>query len=718
MRISTQLYVRTYYFLHQLRRFWITNFWTVPNNLWALKVTIALALMVIPCCILGSPFVGCTLGLGAVGAALGESDDHPRGRRRSLLVTILSFLLVSLLAELLHPYHWVFGACMAVVVFLLILLGGLGSRYQGITFGSLLVFLYAMLGLGIKPWYYQPVLLPLGGLIYGSISLLLLYIRPYRHLKEQLAIGYTSLGNYLHTKSTMFPCTKNEYREIQPELAGKNVAVGEGIDKFKDVLYNCLGVLEGRPLDGLKPYYRQWIILQQLHERATSTHQRYDVLSRRCRNPRLLEGMGQYLQVQAKTLKLFGKTILSGAPFHIPNSLPWIRETVGCELENSKNDPEYVSLNLLYKNLERITELLQSLQEAKENLTVPFDRLQYKPTPLKTRLKHLLRAGNLRFRHAVRLSVCMLIGYALMVGFHLDKGTWILLTAVFVCQRDYVSTRRRLSQRILGTFIGVLLSAFFARIMPSLEGQIVVTLLAVYAFFYWVKQRYTVAVIFITIFVSASFNLQGGFSANVLWLRMLYTMIGSFLAFLTVRFLWPDWQYHHIPQLLDDAINKTGRYFHTIYATNIRGAVYYHNRRTAHHADNALAMAWSGMRVEPRNKRHLQRKAYTLTNLHHALLSYVSALGAHNYGYELSEKEVQVCKTISKIINQARYNLHPFGAEFGENITLDEAKQWNLHLKQKLSNTHQHNLIILYNISLTATELLKESEDKEIQIRK
>src|SRR3712207_307308 len=107
MRISRLLYARVYPYIKQVQHLWATYFWTVPDNLWALKVTLAIALMIIPCSLLGDPFIGCTLGLGSVGAALAESDDHPRGRRYSLIITIVSFIVVSLSVELLHNYPWI-----------------------------------------------------------------------------------------------------------------------------------------------------------------------------------------------------------------------------------------------------------------------------------------------------------------------------------------------------------------------------------------------------------------------------------------------------------------------------------------------------------------------------------------------------------------------------------------------------------------------------------
>uniref|UniRef100_A0AB33JCN4 YccS family putative transporter n=1 Tax=Prevotella sp. GTC17260 TaxID=3236796 RepID=A0AB33JCN4_9BACT len=698
--------------VRRLRRVWIDCFWTHPDNLWALKVTMAIALMVIPCCLLGDPFVGCTLALGAVGAALAENDDHPLGRMRSLVVTIISFVIVSMSVELLKDYPWIFGMGLAATSFTLILLGGLSTRYQGVTFGALLVSVYAMLGAGIKPWYYQPILLPLGGLMYGSISLLLLSLRPYRLLKEQLAVAYGHLADYLSVKAELFPCTKDEYKEGRTQMAERNIAVGRGIDSCKDVIYSCLDVLGGKSTEGLSPLYHQWILLQQLHERAASTHQRYDVLSRRCRHPLLLEGLGQYLYCLSEAIRHYADTIITGENFVLPADLRWTKEVVGHQLEESTDDPEYAALSMLYSNLSRISLLLEHANDSQHAEPVPVETLQYRPAPLKQRLRTLLDENHPRFRHAVRLSLCLVAGYALVEAFHMNKGAWVVLTILFVCQQSYVATRQRLFERIFGTFVGVALGVIWAHLLPTVAGQIVLLLFSIFTFFYWVRRRYTYAVVFITMFVIAAFNLQTGTGVAVMTYRLLDTLLGAVMAFLAVRYIWPDWQYRHLPQLMTDAITKTLRYFNTIYENDVRGAAYYHNRRTAHQADNALAKAWKGMHAEPRKKRKLQRKAYALTYMHHSLLSYVSALGAHYYSKPLTTEDVEICRYISRVIEQVQHNFSPTPVETGHPVTIEEVTAWNAAFVKRLTTTDNHNMVILYNISKVAAELLKESISK------
>lgn len=712
-RIDMKLQRRLHRYLMEwqsaLRHFWIQHLWTKPDNLWAFKVATAIALMVTPCCLIGQPFWACTLALGAVGAALAESDDHPRGRRKTLAITIVSFVIVALSVELLKGYPVLLGIGLAATTFTLVVLGGISPRYQGVTFGALLVSVYALLGAGIKPWYYQPILLPLGGLMYGSISLLLLYMRPYRLLKEQLATAYVHLGRYMETKSRLFPCTTNEQNRIRTQLAERNVEIGRSIDATKNVLFACLTALEGQSLDGVTPYYNKWMMLQQLHERAASSHQRYDVLSQRSSNKLLVEGLGRMMHELGKNMRAYADTILTGNPFRCSDALSWTESVVGELLEESRNDSEYGALSLLYQNLVRIATLLQTAEEDMAHTAIPIETLDYRPAPLRQRLRALCQTNHPRFRHAIRLTLCFVVGFVIYQSLQLEKGAWIILTSLFVCQMSYVATRQRLTQRIIGTFSGVVLGVALAQIMPTTAGQIVMMVTSIFCFFYWVRKRYSYGVVFITLFVIAAFNLLVGRGVDLMDQRILDTLIGAFLAFAAVRFIWPDWQYRHLPQLVGTSVEQTACYLQTIYTNDVRGQAYYNCRRAAHQADNALTTAWKGMYVEPKNKRMLQRKAYALTYLNHSLLSYVSALGAHYYSKPLTAEHIAICTYIQRILEQAVCGFSPSGQCSITRITPAEAKQWTRELRSRIDATNDRNLVILYNIAQVSTELLRES---------
>ena len=225
------------------------------------------------------------------------------------------------------------------------------------------------------------------------------------------------------------------------------------------------------------------------------------------------------------------------------------------------------------------------------------------------------------------------------------------------------------------------------------------------------KKNYTVAAIFITIFVLAAFNLLAGEGVAVMLPRIIDTLIGGLLAYFVVRFIWPDWQYKQIPVLLFTAVAKNKRYFQSIYDTKVTEDQYLHIRRTAHNADNALTSAWKDMRLEPKSKRRYQQKAFRLTDLNHALLSYISAFGVHNHKikHPLAEDELRFCNYVSQILQFVAETMlqRVDDVPFREHIA--QANEWEEEIAHIKTDTNNQRIILIHNIARVSRELLMEA---------
>ena len=86
------------------------------------------------------------LSLGVVAGAIAETDDSLWGRVKNLAMTLLCFLFASLCVQYLFPTPWLFALGLAGSTFIFVMVGALGQRYATISFGSLLIAIYTMLG--------------------------------------------------------------------------------------------------------------------------------------------------------------------------------------------------------------------------------------------------------------------------------------------------------------------------------------------------------------------------------------------------------------------------------------------------------------------------------------------------------------------------------------------------------------------------------------------
>ena len=682
-----------------------------PDLMMAAKATFAIALLAVPFVIAGKSFFAITLALGTLAGALSETDDHPKGRIKSLGLKVVSFGISSLAVELLRPYPILLGLGLGLSTIVFLLIGGLGERYRGVTFGAMLVGIYAMLGAEISPeWYWQPILLPAGALFYGLISLVFLYYHPWRLLEEQLARGFFALSKYLDFKASLFPSDEKQQGKLRNQLALQNVKVVDALERCKEVLNSYGDALnDDTPL---RPYLRYFMLLQGLHERAASSHERYDLLSSDPENQELLEGIGQTLLQLSQATRQFADSLLTGTPYRHPVSLGWVVNVLNDHLQKhgaSQTHP----LALLVRNLTRSHQSLVNLSENQQRSMTP--QLAKDNRTVGERLKNQLSLSHPRLRHAIRLSLCFLLGFAISEGFNVAKGEWIILTSLFVCQPSYSETRRRLFQRILGTISGVIGGVLIVQLLPTVAGQLVLLLAAAFAFFVWLRRKYAVSVIFITIFVLSAFNLIANKGVAVMWPRLLDTLIGAALAYGTVRLLWPDWQHKRLPQLLNHALLKNTAYFRAIIREYQQPSTdddlnYRIARREAHQADNALVLAWQDMQVEPKKRQQFQNQAFTLTYLNHALLSYLSAFGAHreqqqNPNAELLQFANKILQALQETNQTDKTNTRQDNKDL--QTILEQIRQ---HIKAPEQGSNRMQFTLLYNIADVTNQLLHQAE--------
>jgi len=689
-------------FNESLRR----NFWRYPVRMRAFKASASMSLLCVPFVLLGQSNIGVTLALGALAGALSETNDHPKGRLKALLLTVASFILASLSVELLRPYPALFAVGLVVSTISFIVIGGLSDRYRGISFGAVLIVIYTMLGAELSPvWYHQPILLPLGALFYGSISLGLLYLHPFRLLEEELANAYQALASYMKEKAKLFPSDERVQTKIRNKLAVLNIQVVNSLEECRKVMNSYENAVHD--LEMIRPYLQKFILVQSLHERAASSHEKYDVLSQETHNTELMEGLGQLLIQLSFACTQFADKLLTRNTYKHPVSLTWTVKALQDQIE-AKKETLNESLILLFRNLKQSHKSLNNLNY---NITLEaVPRIKREEQSVWVRLKEILNWNHPRLRYAIRLSVCFLLGYILLQFADLAKGEWVILTSLFVCQPSYSETRRRLFQRIIGTIIGVVGGILVVQLLPTEVGQLCFLSVAAYLFFYWLRKNYAIAVVFITCFVIAAFNLIADEGVAMMGPRLMDTVIGATLAILVVRLLWPDWQHKKLPGLLATALEKNTEYFraivHEYRKTSTDDVTYREARFKAHQSDKALTLAWQGMKMEPKRHQKSQDFAFRLTYLNHALVSYLSAFGAHrSSSFELTEDVERILYQVDKALDKTSNYLK------GE--SKDETASNLPYLLNKLSNrldemergSQRQKMVLLYNIAEVTKQL-------------
>ena len=585
-----------------------------------------------------------TLSLGVMAGALSEVDQDPKGRLRHLVLSLGCFFIAITLVTLLLPHPWAFAPLLVLGTLVLMLMPAWGNTKGTLGFGILLVSLYAMQGHADSPsFWYQPLLLTLGAAWYGLLSWLILLLWPYKQVHEQLAQCYFALARYLIKKSAFFDNPQAEHQALRHQLAQLNIGLVSALEHTKSMLNRRRK--ESATDAELSRLLALYLLVQEMHERAASSHYSYQQLNHDLQQDPLLQGYQVLMQGLGESCKKLGEAILSHRPFVHSKRISWELSALQNQIDHCHLTPHYSAslvgaIRYLGRNIEHLHhallrgEALTQHQPLANDLLsgLPVELAQAPRQPFWPKLKALLHPDALLFRHCVRLCACFAVGYGLICYFELTRGYWILLTILFVCQPSFSATRQRLLQRTLGTLGGILIAVPLLAVFPSNGAQLVILLLCAFVFFTQTKVHYSWAVGFVTLFVLIAFNLQGGESQLVWQPRLLDTLLGCTLAFVAVWCIWPDWQQRHLPRLMAEAMDANADYLAAIATQFNQGRAdhldYRVSRKQAHLADNQLALAWQHLRVEPVAKYWLS-VCFDIAYRNHALLSYLSALGAH-----------------------------------------------------------------------------------------
>lgn len=583
------------------------------------------------------------LTLGVVAGALADLDDRLAGRLRNLVITLICFFIASASVELLFPWPWLFAIGLMLSTSVFILLGGLGQRYATIAFGALLIAIYTMLGVSLyDQWYQQPVLLLLGAVWYNLLTLSGHLIFPIRPLQDNLARSYEQLAHYLELKSRLFdPDIEGDGQVPLYDLA---LANGQLVTTLNQTKASLLTRLRGdRGQRGTRRTLHYYFVAQDIHERASSSHIQYADLREKFRYSDVMFRFQRLLSMQSQACHQLSQSILLRTPYqhdprferaftHLDAALDRVQAS-GTSAEQMK------ALGFLLNNLRAIDAQLATI-ESEQALAMPGNDVENQLaddslhgfSDMWLRLSRNFSPESALFRHAVRMSVVLCIGYAFIQITGLNHGYWILLTSLFVCQPNYNATRHRLALRILGTLVGVAIGLPILYFVPSLEGQLILIVITGVLFFAFRNVQYAHATMFITLLVLLCFNLLGeGF--EVALPRIIDTLIGCAIAWAAVSFIWPDWRFRNLPRVLDQAMNANCRYLDAILEQYHQGRdnrlAYRIARRDAYNRDAELASVVSNMSTEPRATAETREVAFRLLCLNHTFTSYISALGAH-----------------------------------------------------------------------------------------
>ncbi|SBS38425.1 Inner membrane protein YccS [Marinomonas spartinae] len=584
------------------------------------------------------------LFLGVIASALAETEDDWLGRIRALSITLFLFIVVSFGVRLLMPHPWAFGISLSLIAFCLSMGGALGRRYGVISQATLILAVYTMIGLNQAthevPIWYEPLLLGLGALWYGLLSIIWAALFVHVPLRQALAALYIEVGLYLKVKSKLFPILSSSSMDaLRLDLAQQHGQVVIALNRVREILVSRIDNEPTSPRLGR--YIRLYFIAQAIHERASSSHYNYSDLAETFFHSDILFRLQRQLSAAGSSCRQIGEAIRTSQSIDLHDSEEAI---AGVQRSMAYLEREALPTQWrLFRSLRQLTDnvmaLQQELDKARQLEDVSLtDASQQIPQPRVTfrsifsQILDQLTPKSQVFRHAVRMSIALTCGYVIIQNVDLDVGYWVMLTTLFVCQPTFGSTRKRLYERMAGTVLGLVAAWSLITLFPVEFIQLLIAVVAGVVFFLSRNNRYVLATAAITLLVVCCFN-QVADGYAVIWPRLVDTFIGSVISWLAVFFILPDWFYRQLPMTFAEGLRRSAEYLQELMRfyreEDMSEQAYRRSRRRAYNADALLTSTLVSMLQEPGHFRRDAELWQRLVIRSHTLFNYIAAFGAH-----------------------------------------------------------------------------------------
>jgi len=544
-------------------------------------------------------------------------------------------------------FAWLVIPMLVVTIFSISYLSVYGFRASLVTFAGLLavVLSFANLSSGIEIWQKSLLILS-GGIWYLIISILWYFIKPERATEQLIAETMEITAEFLKIRIRLLRSEQMD-RELQKKLFQLQTDLNEHHESLREIL------ISSRKISGSSGYSRRRLLV---------FIDLVDMLELAMAHPIDYERMRKSFEGDTETLRIFGDFTLQlanqleviGLAVHkntkipenpIPKNLESLKKTL-TDFRNNIDIGKEREAMLLLRNLfdyqskqaqkiNNIDRVLRNL-ESKKVFSIKDKEIKKFLTPQEYSLKTLVTNFNFNsaiFRHSLRLSLVVLLGYLIGDYFSVQNSYWILLTIVVIMRPNYGLTKVRTRKRIVGTLIGGAIAIGIVIITQSTVVYSFLGILSLTLAFSLIQRNYTTAAIFITLSIIFIYALLQPEVLNVIQFRVVDTLIGAGLAAFGNLILWPKWESQNIRAVIAasitavlDYLEEIDKYYHK---KNKLPLSYKLARKKAFLEMGDLSGAFQRMAQEPKSRQKNLSEVFEIVSLNHTFLTALASLGTY-----------------------------------------------------------------------------------------
>ncbi|HYS66185.1 MAG TPA: FUSC family membrane protein [Paraburkholderia sp.] len=543
-----------------------------------LRIAVGVSLPAVLCLIVfHNRDLGFTIATGALGACVVDMPGPLKYKHNEMLAcTVIGFL--SALATGLATVNSVALWCTVVpLTFVLSLIVVYGNRWPQISFATLFMMIMTL------EEHFTPTQalvnaswILVGGLWYTYWSTFVSRWMMHRIEQQALAESVFACADYLLARAAFYDLD-NDLDECYRNLVDKQIAAVERQDAARDMVLRNLPKLKSGKLEPRRAMlFNLFINTVDLHELFVGTHTDYPLVRNTFGGSDLLVFYRDLIRKAAADLEEIGLAVLQ-------NQAPRIRVNVKAELRAiefeielmrkqdlpAKNPEAYSAVSSTFRRIWSATRLIDKMRkslssdpsatETELRLDQALSRfVSSRRVPFGQIFSNLTMASP-SFRHALRVTIAVAVGFWLGRLLPLTNAYWIVMTTVIILKPGYSLTKQRNGQRIVGTLIGCAASIALMIFVKEPHILLVVMFASMVMSYSLLLFNYAASVVFTSSYVLLMFHLLAPGSMRIIGERAIDTVVGCAIA-IAASHLFPYWEYRLMGKLVNNMINATRQY--------------------------------------------------------------------------------------------------------------------------------------------------------------
>lgn len=581
--------------------------------------------------------VGTTMSLGAMMVGLADTPGPPSHRRNGMFVCLFLVLLTSMLTNLLNSVPLLLLIEIVILSFSYAMFAVYGARAATVGAMAMLSMILNTDSLGgdLFDSFVHSMYIFAGGLWYIIMSSSVTQVRPYRLAQQELGESIHKVAAYIRLKSNFYDSNIDNDKNYLA-LIEQQVLVHEHQENVRELVFKSKRNIRDTTKIG-----RMLILIFtdiiDLFEQSMATHYDYNALSKTYGHTGILNDFKLIILRVANELDNLGYEINANKTpkplYNFKDDLEKLR------LKIDTIEKEYGLNTLLLKkiliNVRNLTQRLDGIysyfrmepKDITQQEEADYTKFVNNHTIDFSLFRENLTLQSSIFRHAIRMAIVMGLGYVIALIFNVGSHSyWILLTIMVILKPGFGLTKQRNFQRLTGTIIGGVVGVLILLLIQDQTILFVLLMLLIIATYSLIRINYIISVMFMTPYVMIMFSFLEINTFVIVQERVLDTLIGSALAFVSSYIIFPNWESQNLHRpmrkLLIANYNYIAQALHIIAGSPLDITQYKLARKEVYIATANMGSAFQRLITEPKNKQKFAKELNKFVVLNHILSSY------------------------------------------------------------------------------------------------